>query len=203
MTLSMFLRAGRDGILSAQYSRAEPRAREIGRVKTRRVWVGSVLMVCLLFSGCMRREPPAVGAAEIGRPAPAFELPDLEGNLVSLEEFRGKIVLVDFWASWCGPCRMTMPMLERLGREYADSMVLLALNLQETPEVVAEYVRSQSIRTRVLLDEEGSAGMAYGTESIPMHFLIDREGILRQVHAGYYSGMEADLRNEIEALRRQ
>ena len=170
---------------------------------TRKIWVGSVLLACLAVSGCARREPPVAGAAEVGRPAPAFKLPDLEGKQVSLAEFRGKIVLVDFWATWCGPCRMTMPMLESLGREYADSMVLLAVNLQETPDVVGEYVRSQSIRSRILLDEEGSVGMAYGTESIPMHFLIDREGILRQVHAGYYSGMEADLRSEIEALRRQ
>lgn len=183
--------------------RAGSRARESGRVMTRKIWLGSVLLACLVFSGCARRDPPVAGAAEIGRPAPAFTLPDLEGKQVSLAEFRGKIVLVDFWATWCVPCRMTMPMLEGLGREYADSMVLLAVNLQETPDVVGDYVRSQSIRSRILLDEDGSVGMAYGTESIPMHFLIDREGILRQVHSGYYSGMEADLRREIETLRRQ
>ncbi len=138
---------------------------------------------------------------EIGQPAPTFQLRDLEGNMVSLEDFRGKVVMLDFWATWCAPCRATMPELEKLQQEHPDDFVLLAVNLGDDEDQVAPYVQSRNIQTRVLLDIDRSVGMAYGTSSIPVQFIIDKEGILRHTQVGAYQGWIEDLWTQIEKLK--
>ena len=138
---------------------------------------------------------------EIGQPAPSFKLPDLNGTEISLEEFKGKIVLVDFWASWCAPCRMTMPVIERLSKEYPDDMAILAINMGEPKGVVEKYVFDEAISTRVLLDERGSISATYGARAIPMNFLIDRSGVVRHIHTGYSQNMASQMRAQIEPLR--
>ncbi len=144
----------------------------------------------------------APGSLEVGQEAPAFELPDLAGRSVSLHQYQGKLVLVDFWATWCGPCRLSMPMLEELQKEYPNELVLLAVNLQEPADDVRRYVTMQRIRSLVLLDEDGSVGGAYGSESIPMQVLIDQKGIIRHVQIGFSPNMGARLRGEIDKLLR-
>src|SRR5512137_2894846 len=116
----------------------------------------------MIFSGCARRPPESAPVLEIGQAAPNFKLPDLNGQQVSLDQYKGKIVMLDFWATWCGPCRMTMPIVENLQKEYADTMVLLAINIQDPRDVVRDYIRAQGIRSRVLLDEEGLVAQRYG-----------------------------------------
>ncbi len=137
----------------------------------------------------------------IGRPAPGFQLKDLAGNMVSLEDLKGKVVMLDFWATWCAPCRATMPELEKLQQEHPDDFVLLAVNLGEDEEQVAPYVQSRQIQTRVLLDTDKSVGMAYGTSSIPVQFIIDKAGILRHTQVGAYQGWKEDLWAQIEKLK--
>ena len=95
---------------------------------------------------------------------------------------------------------MTMPILEKLQKEYRDDLILLAINIQETPDLVRPYVRKQNIKSMVLLDQKGSVSAAYGSNSIPMHVLIDRQGIIRHVQVGYGANMEAQLRAEINKL---
>jgi len=142
---------------------------------------------------------PATGI-EIGRPAPEFELPDLSGRAVSLAQYQGKIVLIDFWATWCSPCRLSMPLLENLQKEYPNDLVLLAVNLQEPLDEVRRYVDAQRIRSRVLLDQEGRVGSTYGSESIPMQVLIDQKGIVRDVQVGFSPSMGSRLRGEVQKL---
>jgi thiol-disulfide isomerase/thioredoxin len=144
--------------------------------------------------------PRTATGLEIGRPAPEFELPDLSGNAVSLNQYQGKIVLVDFWATWCSPCRLSMPILEDLQKEYPNELVLLAVNLQEPLDEVRQYVTAQHIRSRVLLDEEGKVGTVYGSESIPMQVLIDQKGIVRDVQMGFSPSMGNRLREEVRKL---
>ena len=169
---------------------------------TKRFFVASSLLLVLtvVFSGC-GRPPSGTEALEIGSAAPVFKLPDLSGREVSLDQFRGKIVMLDFWATWCGPCRMTMPLVERLQKEYPQNVVLLAINLEETKEVVREYMRQQNLGSQVLLDEQGSVGKTYGTDAIPMQVLIDKTGIVRDIKTGFSPSMVPQLRAEIERLR--
>ena len=162
------------------------------------------LVLCIsamILSGCAHRSPESGPMVEIGQAAPNFKLPDLNGQQVSLDQYRGKVVMIDFWATWCGPCRMTMPIVENLQKEYADTMVLLTINLQESRDAVRDYIRAQGIHSRVLLDEEGLVGTMYGAESIPLQILIDKQGIVRFIQAGYGPGMASRLRAEINKLR--
>ena len=150
------------------------------------------------LSSCVYRPEPVVN---IGQPAPYFKLPDMEGSEVSLEKFKGKIVLLDFWASWCNPCRMTMPVVEKLSKEYSDDMIVLAVNMQESKKIVEKYTFEQAINSRILLDEKGMVSAAYGAYAIPMQFLIDRAGIVRHIQTGYNSYMASRMRIQIESLR--
>jgi thiol-disulfide isomerase/thioredoxin len=174
---------------------------EVATVKEKRLPVicAAVLFSAILISGCAR-QPAQSGALETGRPAPAFKLPDINGRQLSLDQYKGKVVLLDFWATWCGPCRMTMPVLESLQKEYPDRLVLLAINLQEPKEAVQEYIRQQNLKSQVLLDEQGTVGSQYGADAIPMQVLIDKAGIVRDVLTGYNPRMAKRLREEITNL---
>jgi thiol-disulfide isomerase/thioredoxin len=176
--------------------------REVGIVKTKGFLIAGALLaaVALVVSGCSRPSSQQ-GAIEIGRPAPTFNLADLNGRKVSLDQFKGKVVMLDFWATWCGPCRMTMPLLENLQKEYANTIVLLAINLQEPGDAVRDFARAQNLHSQVLLDEEGTVGQTYGADAIPMQVLIDKEGIVRDIMTGFNPRMAARLRSEIEKLR--
>jgi thiol-disulfide isomerase/thioredoxin len=177
---------------------------EVNRVAKNRLFLVSGILIfsAMMISGCSRPPSESESSVQVGQPAPKFKLRDLNGKEITLDQYKGRVVLLDFWATWCNPCRMTMPIFERLQKEYSSTLVLLAINLQEPKETVQEYVYSQGIHSQVLLDEEGSVGMAYGTESIPMEVLVDKQGIVRQVHMGYDPRSTiSKLRAEIEQLR--
>ena len=96
---------------------------------------------------------------------------------------------------------MTMPILETIQKEYPNDLTLLAVNLQEPRDVVRDYVKAQSIHARVLLDEIGTVGETYGSESIPMQVLIDKQGIVRHIQIGFGVNTASQLRQEINKLR--
>ena len=160
-----------------------------------------LIISAIMLSGCGQPPSGPQGAAEIGRKAPDFTLRDLGDQKVSLDQFKGKIVLLDFWASWCGPCQMTMPQMESLQKKYSNVLVLLAIDMQEPIDVVREYVRSQGVHSRVLMDEDGSVSNAYGVEAIPVQVLIDKEGIVRRFQMGFDPRTTANFGAEIEKLQ--
>jgi thiol-disulfide isomerase/thioredoxin len=93
-----------------------------------------------------------------------------------------------------------MPLLEDLQKEYPNDLVLLAVNLQEEPDDVRRYVQQQRLSSRVLLDQEGKVGSAYGSDSIPMQVLIDQKGVIRHIEMGFSPSLGARLRGEIHRL---
>ena len=161
-----------------------------------------LLLIFGLFWGCGPPAPPHGGAGLVGERAPAFRLPDLSGHETSLDEYRGKIVLLDFWASWCGPCRISMPIIEKLRREYPDDLVLLAVNLQESEGTVRRYVERYNLRARVLLDSDGQVSSSYGVDSIPTQVLVDRHGTVRHVQVGVSPGLGDEMCRRIEELKK-
>jgi thiol-disulfide isomerase/thioredoxin len=180
-------------------------------VTPKKIFAASAILIIVALAqiGCNRSNRGEVGDGaqntdmlEVGSAAPNFRLRNLDGRQVSLDQFRGKVVLLDFWATWCGPCRMTMPLMERLQKEFPQNMALLAINLEESAPVVRDYVREQNIDSEVLLDEDGAVGAAYGAEAIPLQVLIDKEGKLRRVQAGLSPSTIARLRAEIQNLSR-
>jgi thiol-disulfide isomerase/thioredoxin len=118
--------------------------------------------------------------------APDFTLPDKNGRSYSLADFRGKPVLVDFWASWCGPCRATMPEIERLHKKYRPRLQVIGINIEGISPDVLAYLDQGGYSFRVLFDEgnwDGVVARSYGVTSIPRTFLIDGEG--RVVFSGH------------------
>jgi thiol-disulfide isomerase/thioredoxin len=112
-----------------------------------------------------------------GVQASDFTLDALQGGRVSLSSYRGKLVFLNFWATWCPPCRSEMPSMQALYEKLqARGFVIVAVDLAEGKQVVAEYIKSNKLTFPVLLDATGEVGGTYGAQSIPTTYIIDREG---------------------------
>lgn len=149
---------------------------------------------------------PAWAGQRAGTPAADFTLPDLGGAKVQLAAQKGKIVVVDFWASWCEPCLRELPELERLARELQQKgVVVLAIGLDKERESTGSTARRLGLRAvQVLLDVQGSVAERYDPPKMPTSYVLDRGGAVRFVHAGFEgAGDVARLRRELLELIRQ
>jgi peroxiredoxin len=115
--------------------------------------------------------------------APDFSLLDLHGEQVSLSDFRGQLVLVNFWATWCPPCRDELPVIQAQ-YEKSDDLMVLGVNFQEGADEVRSFVTEEGLTFPILLDKEGRVTMTYRTRGLPTSFLVDAEGIITAVHIG-------------------
>ncbi len=139
------------------------------------------------------------GSTLAGRPAPAISLTDLASKEVTLESFRGKPVLINFWATWCAPCREQMPRIQEAHRAFADKgLVVLGINSGETPDVAKKYIEEKQYTFPVFLDRDKSVGNKLSVSSIPVLFLIDKEGTVRLHVVGYSSNF--DLKEELKKI---
>jgi peroxiredoxin len=121
----------------------------------------------------------------LGQPAPDFVLQDARsGALVSLSDFRGRIVVLNFWATWCPPCRAEMPEFQRTFEERGDNLVVLAVDFQETDEQVRAFLDEFGVTFPVVMDRDGKVRQHYGVLGLPGTFFIDREGIVRGQNYG-------------------
>jgi thiol-disulfide isomerase/thioredoxin len=108
-----------------------------------------------------------------------FELQDLSGVKRRLSDYRGKVVFLNFWATWCGPCRFEMPSMEKLYRHYKDKgLEIVAVNLQEDLGSVQSFVEEYDLSFPVFLDTTGRIGATYGARSIPTTYIVDRDGFV-------------------------
>ena len=146
--------------------------------------------------------PQAVPATQTGAAAPDFTLERLEGGTVQLKEHFGKdIVILDFFASWCGPCRRAMPLVAEVARKFADKgVVLYAVNQRETPEKVKAYLEKYGLSVPVLLDTRGQVGLLYQVSGLPRMVVIGKDGTIKAIHRGMTENIDAQLTQEIEAL---
>lgn len=109
--------------------------------------------------------------------APDFTLNDIKGNQVALKDFKGRIVFLNFWPTWCPPCRLEMPSMERLYQELKDrDLVMLALDMQESEKLVKAFISEFNLSFPSLLDREGDISFLYGVRGLPTTYIIDREG---------------------------
>ena len=122
------------------------------------------------------------GVVKPGEQAPNFQLRDMEGRIVSLSELRGKVVLVNFWATWCGPCRVEMPAMERLYRTYdrKDFEILAVSTDAQGVAVTRPFQQENRLTFPILHDADFRVGLSYGARTLPMTFMVDRQGIVRQ-----------------------
>ncbi|MFP3897081.1 MAG: redoxin domain-containing protein [Anaerolineales bacterium] len=122
---------------------------------------------------------------EAGNPAFDFTLQSLGGEEVSLSDFRGQVVMLNFWASWCGPCRIEIPHMIELYNEKRDQgFEIVAVNLREDADRVEDFSQELGMAFPILLDKNGQIGAAYHVRGIPTSIFIDEEGVIRHVHMG-------------------
>jgi DsbE subfamily thiol:disulfide oxidoreductase len=125
------------------------------------------------------------GPALRGFAAPDFELQSLSGQTVSLDDYAGQVVIVNLWATWCPPCRLEMPGLNRFHTAHKDQgLVVLAVNAQEAEPQVASFIEEMGFTFQVLLDSQGQVISRYDVRSFPTTFVIDRQGVIQYVHTG-------------------
>ena len=146
----------------------------------------------------------ASAATSVGMAAPDFTLRTLAGSNMRLQEQRGQVVLVNFWATWCGPCRKEMPHLNRIADKYRGSgLVMLGVNIDDDVRNAAEVATKLGVKFPVLLDTDKKVSRLYDLNSMPSTLVIDRSGRVRYLHRGYQDGYEAQYDKQIRDLLKE
>jgi len=146
--------------------------------------------------------PAGTDGPLVGKPAPDFTLDLLGGSKFHLAENKGKVVVLDFWATWCGPCIQAMPQVERVAAEFRDRGVrLIAVNLQENPQTITAMLERHKLSPVVALDRDGTVADKYGATAIPQTVVIDREGKVTRLYVGGGTRLGDNLRDALNALQ--
>jgi peroxiredoxin len=140
-------------------------------------------------------------ASEELKEAPDFTLKSMKGSNLKLSEFRGDVVLINFWASWCGPCRQEMPILNDLYLKYRDQgFTLLGINVEKNPTKAANMIRDVRVVYPVLFDNQSKVSKQYNVDDMPTTILVDRDGNMRYLHGGYKPGAEDEYVRQVREL---
>ena len=139
-----------------------------------------------------------------GQPAPDFALKSASGENMRLSEYRGDVVMINFWATWCGPCRQEMPLLDELYTRYQRvGFNLLGVNIDDDSAGAMRMIQELGVNFPVLFDSRKEVSKLYEVEAMPTTVLLDREGRVRHVHHGYKPGYEEKYLEEIRSLLRE
>lgn len=139
-----------------------------------------------------------------GQPAPDFALKSSSGDNLRLSEHRGDVVMVNFWATWCGPCRQEMPLLDELYSRYQRvGFSLLGVNIDDNSSKAMNMISELGVSFPVLFDSRKEVSKLYDVDAMPVTVIIDREGTIRYVHQGYKPGYEEMYLDQIRSLLRE
>ncbi len=140
-------------------------------------------------------------ASTMKHPAPDFTLKSRSGENIKLSELRGQVVMINFWASWCGPCRQEMPLLEELYKKYQPlGFTLLGVNVEMDSEAALHWLKDMDVSFPILFDTQNITSELYGVSAMPTTLLVDRDGNIRFMHLGYQPGVEAEYQQQIRTL---
>ena len=135
------------------------------------------------------------------KPAPDFELKKLDGTLLKLSDLKGRVVVLDFWATWCGPCVASLPKITQLGIEYKAAEVdVIAVNIEQTSAEVQSFLDRAKISPTVVLDSDGAVARAYQAQAIPQTVIIDRDGKIKFVIVGGGGATETKIRDSLDGM---
>jgi len=155
-----------------------------------------LLLLGLLAAPVLAGAPPG--------PAPQFQLQSMAGAPVSLAQYKGQVVMINFWASWCGPCRQEMPILEKLYDKYKPmGFTMVGVNVEPNSKDAMEWLKVTPVTFPILFDTKSEVSKAYQVQGMPNTVIVDRKGNLRWLHRGYKAGDENEYLDQIRALVRE
>jgi peroxiredoxin len=156
----------------------------------------------LIIAAALLTAGAAFAGVQKGQRAPEFSLPSLKGDTVALSSLRGKVVLIDFWAQWCEPCKKELPQLDQLAKQYAaKGVVIVAVNIDKQRDNAERMVKQLGVSLPVLLDPAGSVAGSYDLPKMPTSFVVDKKGIVRYVNEGFDGPKDVDrFKQELDAL---
>ena len=150
------------------------------------------------FAAVMIAAALAIGAHAA---TPGFTLPARDGGKLSLEELKGQVVMINFWATWCGPCRQEMPLLEQIQAKYEPlGFTLVGINVEPDSAAAQQWLATVPVSFPILFDRENQVAESFGVEGMPSSVFIDRAGNVRYVHRGYRPGDEAKYADMVRSL---
>jgi peroxiredoxin len=160
------------------------------------------LLTGLVFSVFAASSLASSGLA--GQPAPDFVLKSSTGENLRLSEYRGDVVMINFWATWCGPCRQEMPLLDELYSRYQRvGFNLLGVNIDDDSSRAMTMINELGVSFPVLFDARKEVSRLYEVDAMPVTIIVDREGNVRHVHQGYKPGYELKYLDQVRALLRE
>ncbi len=165
-------------------------------MKLRKLILATTLSIIVAF--------PAANAFAViskGKLAPDFSLKSMSGENIRLSEMRGKVVMINFWATWCAPCRKEMPLLNDLYNKHKNSgFVLLGVNIDNTPKNAEKMAKKLGINFPILFDNSKKVSEAYKVSAMPFTIILDRSGKVNQIHKGYLPGYEKKYDAQVSKL---
>lgn len=158
------------------------------------------ILIAILFIAATLL-PLTAFAVNAGEVAPGFSLKDVNGNEVTLNSLKGKVVFLTFWATWCPSCKEELPDLNTLQRKYsAKGFTVLSICIESSDSIVANYLKKHPVLFPVLVDKEGSVAESFRFSGLPTSYLIGNDGFIRHKHAGYDKGSFTLIEQEITDL---
>jgi peroxiredoxin len=160
-----------------------------------------VLIILLLLAIML---PTIAYSGQVGSSAPDFSLSDLAGKPVSLQQFKGKVILLDFWAPWCDQCRAELPKLDDLYKQHGkDGFEIIGIGIDTSESQVTEFLQKIPITFTILIDKKNNVRKAYHFRTLPTTFIIGRDGVIRYVHLGFGNEYLQIYEKEIAELLKQ
>jgi thiol-disulfide isomerase/thioredoxin len=157
----------------------------------------SALILCLTGTA-------TASASALTGAAPDFTLKSESGKNLRLSEHRGQVVMINFWASWCGPCRQEMPILDQLQQRYSKAgFTVLGVNVEQDSSQAERLLKDMNISFPVLFDSDSVVSKLYDVSAMPVTVMIDKDGNMRYLHKGYKPGFEDQYRQQIKELIRE
>jgi peroxiredoxin len=167
-----------------------------GIMKIRKIAAG--LLLSVVAAGSL------ASSGLTGQPAPDFALKSSSGENLRLSEYRGDVVMINFWATWCGPCRQEMPLLDELYARYQRvGFSLLGVNIDDDSRRAMDMINELGVTFPVLFDSSKQVSRLYNVDAMPVTVIVDREGNVRHIHQGYKPGYEQKYLDEVRSLLRE
>lgn len=161
-------------------------------------------LLSLILLGSMLGFSPLSLASSVEGAAEDFTLKSKSGSNIRLQDLRGEVVLLNFWASWCGPCREEMPLMDKIYQQYKDlGFTILAVNVDEDPADADRFLAAVPVSFPVVYDSQSKVSEMYKVDAMPTTILIDRDGRKRFLHRGYKVGYEDEYEKQVKQLVRE